>query len=395
MYKDSSHYTMTKMSNGIWYYYAYDKEGVRYKRSTGYKNKREAEDEVRRRIRQDILVEKPDVEYLQKVSFAEFAEPFWIWDTCPIIRDKLARGGHYSRDLCLSNRHSMEKHILPFFADIPVREITPKHIDQWLLNLPEIHNITASTANKMMSILRQMLDVAVFEGLIVTSPANNIKPLVEKPNRRGAFTVEEVEAILGMKWDFLPAYVACYIAAFTGMRLGEIRALQPKYIKKGYIVITHSWSDTAGLKAPKNGKARIVPLTARMNKLLFDLSDGLEEDELIFSNDGKIPYEDRRITDPLKSIMKDIGIDYENKDRKLSFHSFRHFFNTQMVASGKVSAEIIRSVIGHESEEMTEYYLHIGKDELHSIQEAQNALVKKIQVPSTKRQRTKTKGIVV
>ena len=36
----------------------------------------------------------------------------WIWDSCPIIRDKLARGGHYSADLCASNRHSKEKHII-------------------------------------------------------------------------------------------------------------------------------------------------------------------------------------------------------------------------------------------------------------------------------------------
>ena len=66
--------------------------------------------------------------------------------------------------------------------------------------------------------------------------------------------------------------------------------------------------------------------------------------------------------------MVKAGIDYEA--RELSFHSFRHFFNTQVVASG-LSGEIVRNIIGHESEEMTDHYLHLNADDLAAVKDIQ------------------------
>ena len=53
-------------------------------------------------------------------------------------------------------------------------------------------------------------------------------------------------------------------------------------------------------------------------------------------------------------------------DKGLTFHSFRHYFNTKLVASG-VRAEKIRAVIGHESEAMTEHYLHLTAEDMKEI----------------------------
>ena len=376
MYRGSTHYTLTKVQNGMWYYYVYDENGRRYKRSTGYTNKRLAVDEINRRISLGQLLIKPRFEKIRNITFSEFAEPFWIWDECPIIQDKLARGGHYSVDLCLANRKSMEKHILPYFGKYLLSEISRKMVDQWVLKLPKRAGISASTANKMLSILKQMLRVAVYDGYITMSPADSVKPLIVHEKARGVFLKEEIASIFGKKWKSRLAYTACFLAAFTGMRLGEIRALRPCCIHEGYIIVEASWSDKTGLKCTKSGKARIVPIVKKLQTLLKIASNGKEENELIFSSDGKIPFEDRRITDPLKEIMTKTGIDF--KERNLTFHSFRHFFNTQIIAAG-VSGEIVRNVIGHESEEMTDRYLHLGNEELASVKDVQVSLIELIQ----------------
>ena len=368
MYKSPEYYTLTKAANGMIYYYAYDKHGNRIRRSTGCRTKQKALMEINRRIAEGVLYESQESLSISKITFNEFSEPFWVWETCPIIQDKLKRGGHYSKDLCISNRQSMEKHILPYFGNKPLISITRKDVDRWILKLPEEHHISASTANKMLSLLKQMLRAAVFDGLISESPAETIRPLVEKTKRRGAFTLDEVIRLFSRKWNPEPAYVAAFISAFTGMRLGEIRALRMSQVHEGYILVDGSWSDREGRKCTKSGKDRVIPLTKRMHSMLVSLANGHGDNDLIFSSDGVKPYDDKVLTDPLKDAMKKAGIDYEAKS--LSFHSFRHFFNTQIVASG-VSGEIVRNVIGHESEEMTDHYLHLEADELDAVKDIQ------------------------
>lgn len=376
MYKLQTHFTLTRAQNGIWYYYAYDENNRRYRRSTGKTNKREAEKEVMRRINAGVFLETIDNHSkLKNMTFAEFAEPFWIYDSCPIIRDKIARGGHYSPDLAAANRGSMFKHIIPYFGDMYLNQITRKTVDAWILNLPRKQGISASTANKMLAMLKQMLRVAVYDGLLLASPAESVKPLIENGKARGAFTQEEVRKLFSIKWDSDMAYTACFLSAFTGMRLGEIRALKLSHVHDDYILVDSSWADIAGLKTTKSGKARIVPITKRIYSMLQNQAKGKVDDDFIFTFTGKKPVEDRYLTKPFKKAMGNAGINAE--ERNLTFHSFRHFFNTQLVASG-TSGEIIRNVIGHESEEMTDRYLHLGSDELSAVRSIQLDLTRDI-----------------
>ncbi|OQY39991.1 MAG: hypothetical protein B6226_00760 [Candidatus Cloacimonetes bacterium 4572_65] len=60
-----------------------------------------------------------------------------------------------------------------------------------------------------------------------------------------------------------------------------------------------------------------------------------------------------------KAALVKIGItEDERKSRGLTFHSYRHLANTRLRESG-VSDAVIREIIGHKSEAMTENYSHI------------------------------------
>ena len=269
----------------------------------------------------------------------------------------------------------MEKNIIPYFGDKKMSAITQKDMNEWILNLPGNAGISASTANKMLSMLNQMLRVAVYEGYIPSSPAENVRPLYENEKRRGTFTPEEIMKLFSSSWDNPNAYIAAFTAAFTGMRLGEIRALRKSRIMDDSILVDSSWSDKAGIKCTKSGKERVVPITRRMHSMLMQVSSGMGDDELVFSRDGKTPYEDRRFSLPLRKAMAKAGIDY--KGRNITFHSFRHFFNTQVVAAG-ISGDIVRNIVGHESVEMTDRYLHLDSPELDSVRKLQFDLTRGI-----------------
>ncbi|MGH0054588.1 MAG: tyrosine-type recombinase/integrase, partial [Sphaerochaetaceae bacterium] len=82
-------YTLTKR-NGVWYYLAYDHKGRRHKYSTGQTTRSAAHAHCNKLLVAGALI--PDRH--DNITFGEFSKPFWVWDTCPIVTDKIARGYH-------------------------------------------------------------------------------------------------------------------------------------------------------------------------------------------------------------------------------------------------------------------------------------------------------------
>ncbi len=376
MYKinNPNHFTITKAPNGVIYYYAYNKDGKRIKKSTGCRTKGKALDVISMRIKEGTLVDDISSKSV-KMLFKDYCEPFFRWNSCPIVKDKLARGGHYSIALCESNRKSLEKHILPTFGNKYLINITYSMINSWILGLPKKNNIANTTCNKMLSILKQILDYAVLEGYLESSPAKLVKPLIANDKRRGCFSVNEVQRIFSLKWASSLAYAACFVSAFTGLRLGEIRALRMSHVHEDYILVDSSYSDEEGLKCTKNGKARIVPITLKIFNILKHITNNNHSEYIFSFGEKNTPCSDRVITLPLYEMLERVGIDRE--ERNLTFHSFRHFFNTQVVANG-ISSEIVRSVIGHSSIEMTEHYLHLSATDMDSIKQVQKNILKDV-----------------
>lgn len=76
--------------------------------------------------------------------------------------------------------------------------------------------------------------------------------------------------------------------------------------------------------------------------------------------------------DNLYARMESLGIQY--KTRRLCFHSWRHFFNTRLIASG-VQGEITRAVVGHQSADMTDQYLHLRRSDMEVVARVQDELL--------------------
>jgi integrase len=133
-------------------------------------------------------------------------------------------------------------------------------------------------------------------------------------------------------------------AAYTGMRAGEILALNWGAIGGGRIHITQSMSvKLATIKDPKWGKTRFCPYPDSLSAIIEPRRGA--PDELVFQyRDGQKGYQKWAMA--LKKAAP-----------SASLHLLRHTLNTRLLEAG-VPREIVRGWLGWSSGEAQEGYTH-------------------------------------
>ena len=178
------------------------------------------------------------------------------------------------------------------------------------------------------------------------------------------------EANLKSVWnDNMLHYTLNLLASKTGLRLGEVQALRKENIFEDHLLINHGYVEQFGLQDTKNHKSRIVPIQKEVYEKLFSLSLVQSEGEYIFSSTkGKNPIIRAEINRYLKRALENIGISKEEqKARFITFHSWRHFANSNLINSG-IPKSIVQSVIGHVNDDaMTEHYTHVSLDDAKKV----------------------------
>ena len=145
--------------------------------------------------------------------------------------------------------------------------------------------------------------------------------------------------------------------------MGELQALtwadlspQPSPDR---ILIRHRWDRKFGLKGSKSGKERVVPLPQALAQVLQELGEGKPARGFIFLNTTDSgPIQERFLADGFHGALTKFGISKaDRKARCVTFHSWRHFFNTTLRRAGIQDAKV-QLVIGHSSTEMSDHYTH-------------------------------------
>ena len=172
------------------------------------------------------------------------------------------------------------------------------------------------------------------------------------------------------------------IASKTGMRMGEICALKVNDIVLNRIIVRHSWSkEDNGLKCPKNGEEREVPLLPDLKVTIekyIDTADHiLTTDILLFPSDVPgVPYDCEQITEDFYKVLATIGIDEtERRRRNIVFHSWRHYCakNLATVAPKSIGMKIL----GHKTSAMFDLYTdHIDSETFKVMEKAMKKALK-------------------
>ncbi len=303
----------------------------------------------------------------QALTLLDYLATFWA-DEGQYAMALRARGRAISPAYLQNNRYLVINHAKPYFEahhpGLSLSLVTPGHLEGFVMALYNSKTISPRTVNTARQSITVPLAEAYRLGLISSNPAARVAKMAEPKSERTILTMEEAKKILGGPWPDTRYYAVNLLAATTGMRLGEIRGLQLDDIKAGEIIVRHNWQDKEGLKAPKWGSSRIVPLPKQTEEVLREVAaqspwgDGF----VIYGSKKGRALSRKYIQDQFTEACTAAGIpESERRIRHLTFHTWRHYYNSVM--RDKLPDYALRMLTGHKSEEMTDRYSHLTEEQ--------------------------------
>ena len=275
--------------------------------------------------------------------------------------------------------------MLPYFGEKRLSAITVKTIEQWKLSLLEKQTrfkkpMSATSVNHVLRTLKTMYKEAVRISDLSYDPTDAVRFLKENRKEKSFPTIQEIHQLFDKSkiqenWNGdLKHYTMNLLAACTGMRLGACQALQNQYVFDGYVQVEHSWARKYGLTDPKGKSKRCVPIPSKTLcclKELIEISPYQESDDFIFWGvSGKKPVDQKTISEILYEVFEKIGITEEQRiERNISFHSWRHFFNSYFRT--KIPDVKLMKLTGHKSLKMTDHYTHFQLEDFKDVVEIQ------------------------
>lgn len=226
----------------------------------------------------------------------------------------------------------------------PVGRITQPILNEVSVEL-EDEGKSDATINRVVSAVSTVLNHCAFDGLI-PAPAK-FRRRKEHEGRINFYTKEEVSQLSHAAVDpFMREDAAeiIKVAAYTGMRQGELLKLKAKDVDFGLNVIHVGGRPDVQTKA---GNYRSIPIHTHIAALLERRIDNVGSNVRVFGDE----WNDK---DQLLRVFKKVN-KYIGKDETYVFHTLRHSFGTWCAEAG-VPIRTIMDLMGHKRIETTLRY---------------------------------------
>jgi len=259
-------------------------------------------------------------------------------------------------------RHVVNGVLLPEFGrTTPLEQITTERIDEWRERLLGEGELARRTIQKNLVLLYGILKRAKRRKWINSNPAEDVERVSVK--RSGDFNVlspVEVEAVARAATSEQDAAIFKF-AAFTGLRLGELRALRWRDVDFADHNVIVRRSFTNGQEGPpKSGKVRSVPLIDQAARVLDGLSNRelfTAEHDLVFCSDVGEHFHDDQLRDRFYEALEAAGLGDKRKGEvPIVFHDLRHTFGTLAVEAWPLHD--VQAYMGHADIHTTMIYVH-------------------------------------
>ena len=237
-------------------------------------------------------------------------------------------------------------------AKLPLAHITSKDVLKYRDSITNAGK-TARTANLALAVISTALNAAVKQHLIETNPATALENLAIKFEEKGTFTPQQVSKLVSTaSGDWRLAILTGY---FLGARLSDVTNLRWESV---------DWKEKVlRFTASKTRKQITVPIHAQLECELRK-QPGIGKALIFPALAGRETGGAQGLSRQFSAIMRRAGIDGTHKRAggrravsKLSFHSLRHSFNSELANHG-VSQEIRQKLTGHSSAAINQTYTH-------------------------------------
>ena len=230
--------------------------------------------------------------------------------------------------------------------------------------------LSGTTMNGMHQTLRQVLQDAVFDGLLESNPAANVKPPKKDTQPKRALSVDDVRRVMG-GLDLMPLNgftVGVRLAVLAGARRAEIVGFEWRDVEHGRLVVRRSVQcKTGDIKEPKTESGwRAIPM---LPKLEADLARWRDVQRFKLASLGVEQGEDT----PVVTSEAGTRLDASNLYRwwhktgprllgvECTLHELRHTFLTMLANSG-ANVAAIKSIGGWSNIAMADVYVHTDED---------------------------------
>ena len=227
-----------------------------------------------------------------------------------------------------------------FFGQKAIRDITPMVIEKFKSELRKTDSkyerpFSPSTVNRYLQVLSRVFSMAYANGIVDSNPMSRVKRLREpEPRQRylNQYSYDEEERLMKALAEYGEHVLGLVeLDLEVGMRLGEL--------------LNARWSDVdeanrlISVTQTKNGKPRIIPLTATALRILKLLRQDAPEEELIF-DPQRTGRKRRQLMVCFEQAVEESGIG------DFHFHDLRHTFATRLRAAN-VHEYDIADLLGH------------------------------------------------
>lgn len=306
-----------------------------------------------------------------------------VEDGRPAVDAALTVGGYGQRwvvtSLAASDRATSTKelyemllrvHVVPRLGAVRLDQLRPTHVEGLVAELRTVGK-SSSTIRSVYTVLRQLLDTAVRDGLLARNPA----AAVPRPKA----THREVEALdaAGVRALLEAAsghrlYALIVVLAHCGLRRGEALALRWEDVdlEAGRIAVRGSLGRTRAnglsIGQTKTAKSRrVVPLTPLAADALRQRRTAAAAERLragsawvdsrhVFSTEDGRPLDPRNVNRWVKKLPGAAGL-----VGALHPHVLRHSTATVMLEAG-VAVPVVGDLLGHSSYSITaDVYSHV------------------------------------
>ena len=272
-------------------------------------------------------------------------------------------------------RNSIENHIKPYLGKYPIEKIGTSLMESFVAHLTTNGKLngkgglSAKTVSDILIIIKESFQYARNHGVASTCNFDNIT-LKKSVHEMRVLDYAEMQILIGTLLKDTDLYkLGVFLCLFTGIRIGELCALQWKNISVDNKTIKIEQTmqrlqnnDSNGIQKtrviitePKSfASVRVIPIP----DFVVDAIKPYQRkgNAYLLSGESKYYVEPRTMQNHFKKYLKDSGIEDAN------FHALRHTFATRCVEAG-FDVKTLSEILGHSSVKITlDKYVHSSMD---------------------------------
>lgn len=272
-------------------------------------------------------------------------------------------------------RNSIENHIKPYLGKYPINKIGVALMEGFISYLTTNGKLngegglSTKTVSDILVIIKESFHYAEVHGVETSCNFENIT-LKKTSHEMRVLNSTETKMLVSVLLQDMDLYkLGVFLCLFTGIRIGELCALQWKNIslenKTIKIEQTMQRLQSTNLNEIQKTKVLVTKPKSYSSIRLIPIPEFVvdtikpyqrKQNDYLLSDENKCYIEPRTMQNHFKRYIKDCGI------KDANFHSLRHTFATRCVEAG-FDVKTLSEILGHSSVKMTlDKYVHSSMD---------------------------------